>query len=300
MNIEFIKSIYPNRNQNFSKKDFGSVLLVGGSQKYIGAILISALAAIRSGCGLVFVAAPSPVCKQISGLVPEIIFIELPVKTNNQIDCLKSKSILLEAINLADSFAIGPGMNQSDESIRMLEEFLTIMNDNKIHSPVVIDADGINNLSNLGNWETKYQNPKILTPHIGEMSRISKIHIKKIQIDKKKYAVEYAKKWNINIVLKGPKTVIAGPNKLVQVSSFINSAMAKGGTGDMLTGLISGLIASDKLNILNKNNFFYKSCLGVYIQGFAANIAKEELGETAVKSSDIIERLGLFHKKYFQ
>ena len=94
MNIEFIKSIYPNRNQNFSKKDFGSVLLVGGSQKYIGAILISALAAIRSGCGLVFVAAPSPVCKQISGLVPEIIFIELPVKTNNQIDCLKSKSIL--------------------------------------------------------------------------------------------------------------------------------------------------------------------------------------------------------------
>ena len=300
MNIEFIKSIYPNRNQNFSKKDFGSVLLVGGSQKYIGAILISALAAIRSGCGLVFVAAPSPVCKQISGLVPEIIFIELPVKTNNQIDCLKSKSILLEAINLADSFAIGPGMNQSDESIRMLEEFLTIMNDNKIHSPVVIDADGINNLSNLGNWETKYQNPKILTPHIGEMSRISKIHIKKIQIDKKKYAVEYAKKWNINIVLKGPKTVIAGPNKLVQVSSFINSAMAKGGTGDMLTGLISGLIASDKLNILNKNNFFYKSCLGVYIQGFATNIAKEELGETAVKSSDIIERLGLFHKKYFQ
>ena len=300
MNIEFIKSIYPNRNQNFSKKDFGSVLLVGGSQKYIGAILISALAAIRSGCGLVFVAAPSPVCKQISGLVPEIIFIELPVKTNNQIDCLKSKSILLEAINLADSFAIGPGMNQSDESIRMLEEFLTIMNDNKIHSPVVIDADGINNLSNLGNWETKYQNPKILTPHIGEMSRISKIHIKKIQIDKKKYAVEYAKKWNINIVLKGPKTVIAGPNKLVQVSSFINSAMAKGGTRDMLTGLISGLIASDKLNILNKNNFFYKSCLGVYIQGFAANIAKEELGETAVKSLDIIERLGLFHKKYFQ
>ncbi len=300
MNIEFIKSIYPNRNQNFSKKDFGSVLLVGGSQKYIGAILISALAAIRSGCGLVFVAAPSPVCKQISGLVPEVIFIELPVKTNNQIDCLKSKSILLEAINLADSFAIGPGMNQSDESIRMLEEFLTIMNDNKIHSPVVIDADGINNLSNLGNWETKYQNPKILTPHISEMSKISKIHIKKIQIDKKKYAVEYAKKWNTNIVLKGPKTVIAGPNKLVQVSSFINSAMAKGGTGDMLTGLISGLIASDKLNILNKNNFFYKSCLGVYIQGFAANIAKEELGETAVKSSDIIERLGLFHKKYFQ
>tara|TARA_B100002052_G_scaffold31870_1_gene24687 strand:+ start:1065 stop:1967 length:903 start_codon:yes stop_codon:yes gene_type:complete len=300
LNIEFIKSIYPNRNQNFSKKDFGSVLLVGGSQKYIGAILISALAAIRSGCGLVFVAAPSPVCKQISGLVPEVIFIELPVKTNNQIDCLKSKSILLEAINLADSFAIGPGMNQSDESIRMLEEFLTIMNDNKIHSPVVIDADGINNLSNLGNWETKYQNPKILTPHISEMSKISKIHIKKIQIDKKKYAVEYAKKWNTNIVLKGPKTVIAGPNKLVQVSSFINSAMAKGGTGDMLTGLISGLIASDKLNILNKNNFFYKSCLGVYIQGFAANIAKEELGETAVKSSDIIERLGLFHKKYFQ
>ena len=300
MNIEFIKSIYPNRNQNFSKKDFGSVLLVGGSQKYIGAILISALAAIRSGCGLVFVAAPSPVCKQISGLVPEVIFIELPVKTNNQIDCLKSKSILLEAINLADSFAIGPGMNQSDESIRMLEEFLTIMNDNKIHSPVVIDADGINNLSNLSNWEKKYQNPKILTPHIGEMSKISKIHIKKIQIDKKKYAVEYAKKWNINIVLKGAKTVIAGPDKLVQVSSFINSAMAKGGTGDMLTGLISGLIASDKLNILSKNNFFYKSCLGVYIQGFAANIAKEELGEIAVKSSDIIERLGLFHKKYFQ
>ncbi len=300
MNIEFIKSIYPNRNQNFSKKDFGSVLLVGGSQKYIGAILISALAAIRSGCGLVFVAAPSPVCKQISGLVPEVIFIELPVKTNNQIDCLKSKSILLEAINLADSFAIGPGMNQSDESIRMLEEFLTIMNDNKIHSPVVIDADGINNLSNLSNWEKKYQNSKILTPHIGEMSKISKIHIKKIQIDKKKYAVEYAKKWNINIVLKGAKTVIAGPDKLVQVSSFINSAMAKGGTGDMLTGLISGLIASDKLNILSKNNFFYKSCLGVYIQGFAANIAKEELGETAVKSSDIIERLGLFHKKYFQ
>tara|TARA_B100000214_G_scaffold372633_1_gene351238 strand:+ start:1515 stop:2417 length:903 start_codon:yes stop_codon:yes gene_type:complete len=300
LNIEFIKSIYPNRNQNFSKKDFGSVLLVGGSQKYIGAILISALAAIRSGCGLVFVAAPSPVCKQISGLVPEVIFIELPVKTNNQIDCLKSKSILLEAINLADSFAIGPGMNQSDESIRMLEEFLTIMNDNKIHSPVVIDADGINNLSNLSNWEKKYQNPKILTPHIGEMSKISKIHIKKIQIDKKKYAVEYAKKWNINIVLKGAKTVIAGPDKLVQVSSFINSAMAKGGTGDMLTGLISGLIASDKLNILSKNNFFYKSCLGVYIQGFAANIAKEELGETAVKSSDIIERLGLFHKKYFQ
>ena len=256
MNIEFIKSIYPNRNQNFSKKDFGSVLLVGGSQKYIGAILISALAAIRSGCGLVFVAAPSPVCKQISGLVPEVIFIELPVKTNNQIDCLKSKSILLEAINLADSFAIGPGMNQSDESIRMLEEFLTIMNDNKIHSPVVIDADGINNLSNLSNWEKKYQNPKILTPHIGEMSKISKIHIKKIQIDKKKYAVEYAKKWNINIVLKGAKTVIAGPDKLVQVSSFINSAMAKGGTGDMLTGLISGLIASDKLNILSKNNFF--------------------------------------------
>ena len=94
-------------------------------------------------------------------------------------------------------------MNQSDESIRMLEEFLTIMNDNKIHSPVVIDADGINNLSNLGNWETNIKT-KILTPHIGEMSKISKIH-KKNTNRQKKYAVEYAKKWNTNIVLKGQK-----------------------------------------------------------------------------------------------
>ena len=68
----------------------------------------------------------------------------------------------------------------------------------------------------------------------------------------------------------------------------------------MLTGLISGLIASDRANITHENNLFYKSCLGVYIQGFAANIAKKEIGETAVKTTDIIERLGLFHKKFFQ
>ncbi|MFL2664398.1 MAG: NAD(P)H-hydrate dehydratase [Dehalococcoidia bacterium] len=300
MNIEFIKSIYPARNQNSSKKDFGSVLLIGGSKKYVGAILIAALACIRSGSGLVYVATPSPVYKQISGIIPEVIFIEIPVKKNNQIDYIKAKNILLESINFVDSFAIGPGMNNSEESIRFLEEFLNIMGNNKTLSPIVIDADAINNLAYLDGWEKKNKNSIILTPHIDEMSRLGKIAVNKILIDKKKCAKTYAKKLNSIIVLKGANTVIASPNGLVQISPYVNSAMAKAGTGDMLTGLISGLIASDRANITHENNLFYKSCLGVYIQGFAANIAKKEIGETAVKTTDIIERLGLFHKKFFQ
>ena len=300
MNIEFIKNIYPKRNQNSSKKDFGSVLLIGGSKKYIGAILLAALACIKSGCGLVFVATPSPVYKQISGLIPEVIFIEIPVKKNTQVNYIKAKNILLETLNYIDSFAIGPGMNNSQESIRLLEEFLKIMGNNKPHSPIVIDADAINNLTYLEGWEKKKENPIILTPHVGEMSRLGKITKKQILNNKKKCAQTYAKKLDSIIVLKGPNTVIASPNSLVQTSSFVNAAMAKAGTGDMLTGLISGLIASDRANITHENNLFYKSCLGVYIQGFAANIAKKEIGETAVKTTDIIERLGLFHKKFFQ
>jgi NAD(P)H-hydrate epimerase len=147
---------------------------------------------------------------------------------------------------------------------------------------MVIDADGLNNLSRLPNWWQRLGGPAVLTPHPGEMATLTGVSTQEIQEDRVTAARQWATKWNVTVVLKGAHTVIAEPRGLVHVSPFANPGLASGGTGDVLTGIIGGLMAQGLSPYL-------AACCGVYLHGWAGVSVIKQKGNTGTVASDLIE-----------
>ena len=156
--------------------------------------------------------------------------------------------------------------------------------------PLVLDADALNILSKSHKWWERLENPAILTPHPGEMGRLMGIAAAEIQQDRGSVALEAAGKFGKVVVLKGAATLIAAPDGRLMVSPWVNSGLAKGGSGDVLAGLIGGLLAQQPENV------FEMASLAVFVHGYAAEAARDELGETGMRATDISDRLGYFSR----
>lgn len=261
----------PRRDRNSNKGSFGKVLVIGGSEKYPGSVVLSAKAAYRVGAGLVTIVSSK-------ALLP-IYVKELPEATHLEL------SRIFEEISKYDAVLFGPGFGTGDEQL----EFTTkLISDSNITPPrcdinFVIDADGLNNLVRIKEWWKNLGNEVVLTPHPGEMARLTGLSIQEIQSKRSYIAQKFAKKWNKIVVLKGAGTVIASPNQTA-VSEFENPALATAGTGDVLSGIIAGLLAQGL-------GSFDAAETGVYVHGLAGEIWSKENGNAGLIASDIINLL---------
>lgn len=248
----------PKRPKNANKGTFGKVLVVAGSENYPGAAYLCSAAAYRVGAGLVTLATTPSVKIIVSKKLPEVTFL--------------SFDEVFGRISEYDVILFGPGLGQKSEAEKILKSRLP---------KTVIDGDGLNILSKIGDWPEKIKGEIVLTPHPGEMSRLTGLSVKKIQSDRVNVAQYWAKKWGTVVVLKGANTIVAPPVGGVLLSPFANPVLATAGTGDVLAGIIAGLLAQGLKT-------FDAAGVGVYIHGVAAEILREEMGDAGVLASDLL------------
>jgi len=247
----------PIREQNSNKGTFGKVLNFAGSKNYIGAAYLSSLSALKIGCGYVALATEKEVINSVSKFLPEAVYL--------------SRKEGLKNINSYTACIIGCGLSQSRTAIQL---FKNVVEEVKI--PLIIDADGLNILSKI---KIQLPNNLIITPHPMEAARLLDVKINDILSNLGGSAKKLSQKYNCIVVLKTHRTIICeGEN--IFINNHGNSALAKAGTGDVLAGMIAGLIAQ-------KMTPFEAVKLGVYLHSRTGEIASEELTEYSVLASDI-------------
>jgi ADP-dependent NAD(P)H-hydrate dehydratase / NAD(P)H-hydrate epimerase len=265
-----IKKLFPKRRPNSHKGDYGKVFLLAGSEGMLGAAVLSSRGALRAGAGLVYLSVPGRCRDSVNLATPEVIV----VAGDNVAD-------YFEAAASAAAVAIGPGLGLRRAQAK---EFILKLDQRKYDNPVIIDADGLNafagDLAALQNLKLKL----ILTPHPGEMARLLGQPIEAVQKNRKKTAVETAKLLNCVVVLKGHQTIVADSQGASYINKTGNPGMASGGVGDVLTGLIAGIVAQGA-------NPFKAAVAGVYLHGLAGDLAVKEKGEYGMIASDLVEKI---------
>ncbi|MCM8760478.1 MAG: NAD(P)H-hydrate dehydratase [Candidatus Omnitrophica bacterium] len=268
------------RRKDTHKGDYGHLLILGGSPGLTGAICLAGISALRSGCGLVTIGIPEGLNDIIEIKLTEVMSLPLP-QTGKKTFSQKAVKPALKFIDeRADGVLIGPGISTGiKETSRFVKDIIK-----NTEKPLIIDADALKIISSdLDVLKKSKSKSIILTPHPGEMSYLTGLAIREIQRDREGIAEEFAKKYNIVVVLKGYRTVVTDGEK-VYINPTGNPGMATAGTGDVLAGIIGGLLVQGYSG-------FESARYGVYIHGLAGDLAAREKGEISLIASDIIEKL---------
>lgn len=274
---QYAFSSLPVRSEDGHKGTFGKTLLVCGSREYSGAACLAARGALLSGTGLVKVAFPRSIDAVISNQVLEAVKLPLPETQTGTIS-IAALDMILEAAAEAQVVAIGPGLRVTPETRRLVLKLLT-----EVDKPVVLDADGINCLAEeQWSWAQRAA-PTVLTPHPGEMARLLLTNPETVNADRIGAARSYAQ-MGCTVVLKGASTVISDPDGQVFINPTGNSGLGSGGTGDVLTGLIAGLIAQGAAPT-------HAATVAVFLHGLAADFAAQDLSEYCLSASDVLAYL---------
>lgn len=263
----------PKRPSYSNKGTFGKVLVVAGSKGMAGAALFCAQAAYRSGCGLVKVCTPEENRAPLQTLLPEAILLTLSEQE------WKPEPIL-EALAWADAVVLGPGIGTGEQACRLVELVLC-----HASAPVVIDADGLNVLSMQKDLLQRVPAGCVITPHLGEMARLTAKAVPQIQEELLPAAREFATRHKLVCVLKDARTVTALPDGTAYINTAGCSAMAKGGSGDVLAGILAGLVAQGM-------PVQEAAPLGVYVHGLAGEAAAAKTGAYSVLARDLADALG--------
>lgn len=251
----------PAREENSHKGTFGRVLNVAGSDYMPGAAVLSSLSALKIGCGYVFLCSSERVINSAAAQTQNIVFAQL--------------SDLENQLKNADVLMIGCGLSTSSEAVSLFIKTFEKTRD----IPCLIDADGLNILSNL--YSVKLPEQTILTPHPKEAARLLGYELNEVISDIEGSAKEISKKYNCVTVLKSHNTIVCSKNLEIYKNETGNSALAKAGSGDVLAGMIAGLLAQ-------KCEPFYAAKLGVYLHGLAGDLAKNDLTEYGVMAHDLL------------
>jgi ADP-dependent NAD(P)H-hydrate dehydratase len=267
------------------KGTFGRALIIGGSRGMSGAPALAGLGALRSGAGLVFVACPDRIVPIVAGIEPSYLTVPLPEDAAGRI-ASSAKKLIDEQAQLCTALAIGPGMGQSTGCSKIVLELFQ-----KAPVPALFDADALNALAaapkktlDAPSSKGRERPPRILTPHPGEFARLIKMRTEDVAADRESLAVNFARSAGVILVLKGQHTMITD-GKRMAVNATGNSGMATGGTGDVLTGVITGLLAQGM-------PAFEAAQLGVHWHGLAGDLAAAELSEPSLIASDLPRYLG--------
>jgi ADP-dependent NAD(P)H-hydrate dehydratase / NAD(P)H-hydrate epimerase len=267
----------PRRSEDSNKGTYGKVLIIGGSRGKSGAAAMAGQAALRSGAGLVTVATAAGILPVIAETMPELMT-EALTETAEGTIANQSISHLLAGKTV---LGIGPGLTTFSETsafVRRIVEECTI--------PVVVDADGLNAFVGFDKEIQGEGKDIILTPHPGEMARLVGKNVDYITANRIEVARNFAVDHKVYVVLKGFRTVVATPDESIYINPTGNPGMATAGTGDILTGMITGIVAQEHLG-----SFVDRICLAVYLHGLAGDLAADEIGEESMVATDLLRFL---------
>lgn len=277
---ERILKLLPERPRNSHKGTYGKANVIAGSSGMTGAAILTCKAALRSGLGLLKLYIPESLNLLITTSVPEVVTIPLNEMRRGVININQITKIIDEASEV-DVVAIGPGCGTSSEMSELVRQMI-----DAVECPLVIDADGLNVLAKNVSWLNNKKSEIILTPHPGEMARLTGLSIDEVTDNPIDVARDFAAEYGVLMVLKGSRTIIATPQGEVFVNITGNSGMATAGSGDVLTGIITGFIAQ---GMTPREAVI----LSVYIHGRAGDIMAGRKGEFGLLAGDIVS--GLTH-----
>jgi len=277
--------LLPPRRTETHKGDVGRVFLLAGSRELSGAAALCTLGALRVGAGLVTLGLPKGLHAPMVEKLTEAMFKVLPETKEGSLS-VQGFPEIVSTCERADAVAIGPGLSQHPQTKELVRQLLP-----KIAKPLVLDADGLNALAEDVGLLKKLSLPIILTPHPGEMGRLIRQSASEVQRDRERTAKEFAKRYNVIVVLKGHATVVASYDGSVYLNDTGNPGMASGGFGDVLTGMIAGLLGQ-------KLALFDAARLGVYLHGLAGDVAAQERGEVGLLASDLADRIPQAIRQY--
>ena len=264
----------PERPKRSHKGMFGKALCIAGSVNMAGAAYLCAGAAYRSGAGLVKILTPEENRVILQTLLPEAVMTTFEQNEREALD-----NILEEALSWATVAAIGPGLGRKPWAYHMMK--LTLQ---KFHGPLVIDADALNILSEHMEWLEQHEGNVILTPHVGEFSRLTGVESWEISKDISGWAAAFAREHHCICILKDAPSAAALPDGTCYVNTTGNSGMSTGGSGDVLTGILTGLLAQkvDPSDV---------ALLGMWLHGKAGDLAMEQEGVYGLLARHLLEYL---------
>ncbi len=272
-----MRELLPKRNADSNKGDFGRVAVVAGSSGMTGAAVLSAYAALRSGCGLVTLITAESQRGIAAGFYPEIMTVGVSEKDG--IISSDAAEEILDRIKNCDVVVFGPGLGRGREIRLLLKKILR-----EYENTLIIDADGLNALSENKQVLKKRKCNVILTPHPGEMSRLCGLSVSEVQNDRLNTAKNFAKGYDVCLVLKGMGTVVATGCGEAYLNGTGNCGMATAGTGDVLAGMIGSFSAQGM-------SAFDAAKLGVFVHGLSGDLAKNEKGTFGLIASDVAEKI---------
>ena len=281
LDAQTVRGALPSRQEDSNKGSYGKLLIIGGCASMSGAVLLSSMAAYRCGVGLVMTAAPETALTAVRMQLPEAIHCVLPLGETGAVSP-ENGDMLAQKLNRWSSAAlIGCGMSVTEESKAVVRQLLT-----ETEKPMVIDADGLNCIAVMGEEGMKLlenaKAPLILTPHMLEFSRLSGMSIDGIKADRFTIAQDFATKHHLTLVLKDSNTVIASPDGELYMNDNGNSGLSKGGSGDVLAGMVASFLAQGAQPV-------QAAICGVYLHAAAGDAAERHLTAYGMLPSDVID-----------
>jgi len=273
-----VRSYFHPRPADTHKGSTGHLLIVAGSPGKTGAAAMTAMSAMRTGAGLVTLGIPKSLNPVIESQVLEAMTEPLPERQDETLG-ESAFDTIMNLISQKKCLAIGPGLGQAEDTKKLV---CRIIKESPV--PVLVDADGLNNLAGNTTILKKLKVPIVLTPHPGEMARLMDITVADVQHDRIKSSRDFAVNFNVHVVLKGARTVVAHPDGKAYINPTGNSGMASGGMGDVLTGVIASLITQ---------GFAPEAAAhaGVYLHGAAADTLAESIGPFGYLASDVMNAI---------
>jgi hydroxyethylthiazole kinase-like uncharacterized protein yjeF len=297
MNDRVAAALLPERPPRGHKGTFGKVLAIAGSLDYAGAALLVCRSAGRAGAGLVTLAVPESLQPLFAAKVVEATTMALPEDDVEEVDPEPAMARIHDHEH--DAIVLGPGLRPGLATTELVRMLLAAPEDDPAPAPMVLDAEALRSMATLGEWWLGDVRPCVLTPHAGEFERlregsgIEPADAGDLADDdeaRRDAARAAAEAWRQVVVLKGAKTVIAEPDGTVTVAPFENPALATGGTGDVLAGVIAGLLAQG----LEPGP---AARLGVYLHGSAGDLVRERLGDAGLLASDLPDVVPMVRKR---
>jgi NAD(P)H-hydrate epimerase len=268
-----------------NKGNYGHVLIVGGSLGKSGSVAMAGMAALRTGAGLSTVATPGSVLATVAGFHPELMTEPLPEMDTGTI----SSSALDRIEELAKGksvLGIGPGISRDPQTAELVRALVA-----RLEVPMVVDADGLNAFEGRTDELNGKGRTLVITPHPGEMARLAGCTIAEVQRDRLGVARKFAREHELIVVLKGHRTLVVQPGGEAWVNTTGNPGMATGGTGDILTGMVAGMIAQHQKDALGA------VLAAVHLHGLAGDVMRESVGEHSLVATDLLKGLpGAFRR----
>lgn len=280
----------PYRHKQMHKGSFGKAVIIAGSLGLAGAAILTCKAALRSGLGLLKLFIPESINFILKTAIPESITIPLQEMRKGVIGINQIHTII-ESATKCEVLAIGPGCGDTAELGETVKQLIA-----NVSVPIILDADALNVLSKDLNMLNAKKGPIVITPHMGEMMRLTKLTLEEISANPIYTARDFSKTWGVITVLKGARTVVALPSGEIFINVTGNSGMATAGSGDVLTGILAGLIAQG----LKPED---AAVVGVYVHGLCGDVVAARIGEHGLLAGDLVEQLPytlkeLYAKRY--